>query len=128
MPRITDQLRQERDPAARDLLKRDAILEHRNQIRGRTIRRRGITLFVDDIVPGVSATGTPFLSVTVSLTDSKGVDVTPDNLNPIQIVNQPILVPDPAGDVLTERGGRFREDVQAALLATLQNVMAKRVD
>jgi hypothetical protein len=128
MGRHTDRLRGETDPAVRARITRDAVLERRDQIRGKTIRRRGVTLTVDDIVPDVTATGTPFISVTVTITDAQGKNITPDNLNPIQIMNQPILVEDPAGDVIEGAGlRRYREDVQAALLATLERVMAQRV-
>ncbi len=76
--------------------------------------------------PVESATGTPFLSVNVTLSDANGLNITPDNLNPIQIVNQPIHVTDPSGDVLLG-STRGREDARAALMATLETVLAGRV-
>lgn len=126
MPRHTDRLRAERDPAARARVRHEAIIEERDRIVGRTIRRRGLTLTVDDIVPGESPAGTPYVTVTVTVTNAKGEDVTPASLNPIKIVNQPIHVTDPAGDLLLG-DVRGREDARAALLATLDRVMADRV-
>ena len=71
----------------------------------------------------------PFLSdrtVTLSIRItriSNGNDVTPANLNPITIVNPPILVPDPAGTIdLGEDRGMHRLAPQAALLAILRGL------
>lgn len=80
------------------------------------------------------------------LVEDNGVDVTPPDLNPITVVNPPILVPDPNGDVtrtalipdpngdivLTENGSTttyreevstYREDPRAALLETLASAV-----
>jgi hypothetical protein len=61
-----------------------------------------------------------------------GVNVTPPDLNPIRVHNPPILVDDPAGDIVrtwTDEEGvvrtrRLREDLPAALLAIVRDLVA----
>lgn len=63
--------------------------------------------------------------------NANGRDVTPDDLNPIDIVNPPILVDDPAGDVvITDEDGehRYREDLEAILIGIVRDLLRQRVD
>jgi len=62
------------------------------------------------------------------------INVTPAGINPVSVYNPPILVPDPAGDVVrtwtnpdgTTGSATFREDLPAALTRMILDLLAQR--
>lgn len=68
------------------------------------------------------------LQITVSVIEN-GKDVTPESLNPWIIVNPPMLVSDPAGDVeiVGDAGQKrmFREDPEAAIADIVRRNLVK---
>jgi hypothetical protein len=97
---------------------------------------RSVTRTIKGVVWTLTLTSAPTFylgAVTFSVRVARaGVDVTPKDLNPIRVVNPPILVDDPAGDivrtstdpttgVVTTR--RLREDLPAALLAIVRDLV-----
>lgn len=66
---------------------------------------------------------------------SNGKDVTPNDLNPIQVVNPPILVDDPAGDIVlhwTDAQGvaqtrTLREDLRGCLVTIVRDMARQRL-
>lgn len=73
----------------------------------------------------VDLNGTPAVELSLRFTKA-GKDVTPANFNPWYIVNPPLLVPDPAGDVALSDGDgnmrRYREDPAAALIEIVRDM------
>lgn len=57
---------------------------------------------------------------------SNGNNVTPADLNPIVVVNPPILVPDPSGEV-TFNGEAFREDLREVLRSVIRDLARQRL-
>lgn len=51
-----------------------------------------------------------------------GNNVTPQNLNPVMVVNPPILVADPSGPIDLGTKGKFRLDIQAALFQIIRDL------
>jgi hypothetical protein len=78
--------------------------------------RRLTILEGPDAVPGG-------VRVVVSVTRmSDGVDVTPTGLNPVTIINPPLLVPDASGPIQSD-GRSYRLDPAAALMEALRGVL-----
>ena len=99
---------------------RAAVIGRLGNLTGQSIDRG---LFRLTITHGPVVTGrTVTLSIRVTRI-SNGNDVTPANLNPITIVNPPILVPDPAGTIdLGEDRGMHRLAPLAALLDIIRGL------
>lgn len=61
------------------------------------------------------------IEVIVTVTGD-GADVTPPGLNPVRIVNPPVLVPDPRGKVVVG-GVAHRRDPRAAIEAVIASLV-----
>lgn len=113
---VSDDLAGVTDPRERHRIKCRAFAALTGQV-GRSIKRGQFTVtltsaptFTDDV-----------LTFSISI-ERGGQDITPPDLNPIRIVNPPVLVEDPAGPVV--RGGkRFREDLPTALLGIVRELV-----
>lgn len=130
MGALHDRLKAEPDPAKRLQIKAEAINERAFQLVGRTMTRGRFTMTLTSISVAPSAAG-PVVTLTVRIVnDNTGNDVTPSDLNPIVLVNPPILVPDPNGEIELgdEQNPRpAREDVIESLLSALRDVLRSRV-
>lgn len=123
-------LTSEPDGRKRHALKARAIVES-GSLAGHEFKRGRITARIID-GPVIDERG--LVSVTVSVFRD-GKDITPPDLNPMEFYNSPLLVPDPAGDIVrtgkdaqgNEVVRKLRSDPQAAFLSalreTLRNVM-----
>ena len=130
MGAINDALANVTDPAERRRIKAEAMASLAS-LAGRTAVKGAFTLTISSGPRLVRVNGEPAveLSVTVKRTTT-GKIVTPPLLNPIRIFNPPILVDDPAGDIVrtwTDEDGivrtrRMREDLVACILATLRDL------
>lgn len=124
---LRERLLAEPDPRERHRIKAEAFAALAS-LAGQSWKRGRLTATVIDGPHLRAAIRAVELSVRIT---RDGVDITPSSLNPLLYVNLPILVPDPAGDVVrastdpdgtvTER--RFREDPRAALLIALRETL-----
>lgn len=116
-------------------IKAEAIADAVARSGTRVITRGRWRLTITGDPAAVQRKGTWGAELTVRV-ERDGRDVTPADLNPVRIVNPPLLVPDPAGDVVVEerstdrRTGaetvetvRYREDPAAALLVVLRDLI-----
>lgn len=105
------------------------------RLASRTISRGRwrVTITADPVAVQRKGTWCAELAVRI---DRDGKDVTPADLNPIRLVNPPVLVPDPAGEVVIEQrvtdrftgietttATRYREDPAGALLLVLRDLI-----
>lgn len=106
------------DPVDRPRLRAEAIASLGPQV-GQSIVRGNFRLTLTD---GPRLLGRILeFSVRVNRIDT-GADVTPPALNPIRVVNPPVLVPDPAGSVDLGPRGMHRFDLLAALLQIVRDL------
>ena len=122
---LRDDLLAQPDPKERHRIKAEAFAALPDRSRAVTRGRFRATLTSR---PAVDARGA--LAFTLRI-ERDGVDVTPPDLNPVRVVNPPILVPDAAGPIvldLHDREGRvtgslrYREDLEAALLSIVREL------
>lgn len=122
-------------PAERRRIRAQAIADAVARGGTRVITRGRWRLTITSDPSAVQRKGSWCAELTVRV-ERDGRDVTPADLNPVRIVNPPLLVPDPAGDVVVEerstdrRTGvetvetvRYREDPAAALLVVLRDLI-----
>ena len=101
--------------------------------RVRTVERGQFTITI--LARPIRRTRTVRFRVRIVRT-SNGRDVTPDDLNPIDVANPPYLVLDPAGDVVRmepdPKTGEpvvvtYREDLEAVLRKIIVNLLRQRL-
>lgn len=122
-------------PAERRRIRAQSIADAVARGGTRVITRGRWRLTITSDPSAVQRKGSWCAELTVRV-ERDGRDVTPADLNPVRIVNPPLLVPDPAGDVVVEerstdrRTGvetvetvRYREDPAAALLVVLRDLI-----
>lgn len=123
------------EPVERQRIKAQAVAAAVAKGGTRTITRGRWTLTITADPAAVIRKGVWCAELTGRL-ERNGRDVTPADLNPIRIVNPPVLVPDPAGEVAIEQRTtdrltgietvtteRYREDPAAALLLVLRDLI-----
>ena len=123
---VTDALANVTDPVARNTVKVNAFVALPNVVNVVTVGIYTVTLVA---APVKAPNGC--LQFNVKITKPSGsikppIDVTPATMNPVRVWNPPILVDDPAGDVVRTSTDpatqavtttKYREDLHAALLA-----------
>ncbi len=117
---VTDALASVTDPTQRQAIKVAAFVALPNVVNVVTVGAYTVTLVAR---PVRAANGT--LQFNVKITKG-GKDVTPPGMNPVRVWNPPILVGDPAGDIVETSTDpetkvvttqKYREDPQVALLS-----------
>jgi hypothetical protein len=129
MGAIADLLALTADPHERHRVKARAFAALTAQV-GRSVSRtiKGVVWKVTLLT---APTFTDDLLVFSVRVQRAGVDVTPPDLNPIRVYNPPILVDDPAGDIVrtwlddqgVQQTRRLRENLPAALLAIVRELV-----
>lgn len=122
-------------PGERQRIKAQAVADAIALGGSRTLARGRWTLTVESDPAAVIRKGAWCLELTVRL-ERNGRDATPVDLNPVRIVNPPVLVPDADGPVVIEKRStdrltgvesvtveRYREDPAAALLLVLRELI-----
>lgn len=135
MGALADQLANVRDPKERHRIKAEAMAAL-SDMRGRSVKRGAFTITLSDGPRLTMVNGNPLLEFGLTITrTTTGKDVTPKDLNPIRVWNPPILVDDPAGEVVrtfTDENGvvqtrRLREDLRAAMLEVVKDLARQKL-
>lgn len=135
MGALADQLANVRDPKERHRIKAEAMAAL-SDMRGRSVKRGAFTITLSDGPRLTMVNGNPLLEFELTITrTTTGKDVTPKDLNPIRVWNPPILVDDPAGEVVrtfTDENGvvqtrRLREDLRAAMLEVVKDLARQKL-
>jgi len=94
---------------------------------GTATRQYSVRGFTIDVMGKMRESNKDTLRLWVRVTrDSDDKDVTPDDINPIDVVNPPYLVEDPTGDVEID-GTMYREDLEYHVKRIIRDVLRKRV-
>ena len=130
---LADQLATITDPRDRARVKAQAMAVLSDMV-GKSVARGAFTITLASLSLHPRQ---DLLVFTLKVTrTSNGKDVTPADLNPIRVYNPPILVDDPAGDIVqtstdpvtqevTTR--RLREDLRACLLDIVRGIAQARL-
>jgi hypothetical protein len=130
MPKpIGDAIEAESDPKKQQQIKVDSMLEFALPFVGRTLRQGDYNYTLDTMVGGVTGDGIPTIVASITIRERKGggVEVTPPDLNPVTIVNPPMWVLDPNGDInigTEEEPVMAREDPAASWLIIANDLIA----
>jgi hypothetical protein len=125
---ITDLMEAEPDPVLRRRIKTQALAILDDMI-GASVDRGDFRITITDLdfYPAHDA-----LRIRIRINRiSNGNNVTPANVNPIIVINPPILIDDPAGDIVrtwtdpqgVEQTRTLREDLRAALREVVRDAV-----
>lgn len=114
---VTDSLVGQTNPAVISRMKVDAFVRLPNVVNTVTV---GAYIVLLVVAPHKAANNC--LEFNVKITKG-GLDVTPANMNPVQIYNPPICVPNPSGDIVGP-DGNYAEDLHACLLDIASRLVA----